>query len=93
MNDWPLWEIFVRSQQGLAHRHVGSLHAPDAHMALYHARDIYTRRSEGVSLWVVPSVQIVASQPGDKAEMFEPARSKIYRHPTFFAVPEGLKHL
>ena len=30
MNEWPLWEIFIRSQHGLAHRHVGSLHAPDA---------------------------------------------------------------
>lgn len=93
MNNWPLWEVFVRSQQGLAHRHVGSLHASDAQMALYHARDIYTRRCEGISLWVVPSAQIIASQPDDKAAMFEPAHSKIYRHPTFYAVPEGIKHL
>ena len=37
MQDWPLWEVFVRSQHGLAHRHVGSVHAPDAQMALLNA--------------------------------------------------------
>ena len=55
--DWPLWEVFVRAKAGLAHRHVGSVHAPDAELALRHARDTYTRRGEGVSLWVVPSAE------------------------------------
>ena len=64
MNDWPLWEVFVRSKGGMAHRHVGSVHAPDAEIALRHARDTYTRRMEGVSLWVVPSASITASDPG-----------------------------
>ena len=49
--EWPLWEVFIRSQHGLAHRHVGSLHAPDAEMAIKNARDVYTRRNEGVSIW------------------------------------------
>ena len=49
----------------MSHRHVGSVHAPDAEMALRHARDTYTRRMEGVSLWVVPSASITASDPGD----------------------------
>ena len=31
---WPLWEIFIRSKQGLDHKHVGSLHATDAAMAI-----------------------------------------------------------
>ena len=50
--EWPLWEIFIRSQHGLAHKHVGSLHAADAEMAIKNARDVYTRRNEGVSIWV-----------------------------------------
>ena len=50
---WPLWEVFIRSQHGLAHKHVGSLHAPDAEMAIKNARDVYTRRNEGVSIWAV----------------------------------------
>src|SRR3954463_4431706 len=52
---WPLWEVFVRSSRGLSHVHAGSLHAPDAAMALRNARDLYPRRNEGVSIWVVPA--------------------------------------
>src|SRR4028119_130193 len=91
--DWPLWEVFVRSKGGMAHRHVGSVHAPDAEIALRHARDTYTRRMEGVSLWVVPSAQIVASDPSDDAQNFDPAEDKIYRHPTFYNIPEDVKHI
>ena len=89
----PLWEVFIRSRNGLAHRHAGSLHAPDATLALQAARDLFTRRGEGVSLWVVPSAAIIASDPADKAMMFEPAESKIYRHPTFYEVPEEVGHM
>ena len=59
----PLWEVFIRSRNGLAHKHVGSLHATDATLALQAARDIYTRRGEGLSIWVVPSNAITASDP------------------------------
>ena len=93
MSDWPLWEVFVRSKGGLAHRHVGSVHAPDAELALRHARDTYTRRQEGVSLWVIPSAAIVASDPADAGPLFEPAESKIYRHPSFYDVPDEVTHI
>ncbi len=91
--EWPLWEVFIRSQHGLAHKHAGSLHAPDAEMAMANARDVYTRRNEGVSIWVVQSVEITASNPDDKTQLFEPAKSKIYRHPTFFPIPEEVKNI
>ena len=52
-SDWPLYEVFLRGRRGLNHVHVGSLHAADPEMALRHARDLYTRRNEGVSIWVV----------------------------------------
>jgi ring-1,2-phenylacetyl-CoA epoxidase subunit PaaB len=93
MEDWPLFEVFIRKRNGLSHIHVGSVHAADAAMALDNARDLYTRRSEGVSLWVVPSAVITVSDPGDKAALFDPAEDKIYRHPTFYAVPEEVKNL
>ena len=48
--DWPLWEVFIRSKQGLDHKHAGSLHAADAQMAIENSRDVYTRRMEGVSI-------------------------------------------
>ena len=83
-----LWEVFIRARNGLAHRHAGSVHAADAEMALQAARDVYTRRGEGLSLWVVPSAAIVASDPSDRDSLFEPTGSKIYRHPTFYEVPD-----
>jgi ring-1,2-phenylacetyl-CoA epoxidase subunit PaaB len=91
--DWPLWEVFVRARRGLSHQHVGSLHAPDAAMALRNARDVYTRRSEGVSLWVVPAAAIVASSPDEKDAFFDPAGDKAYRHPTFYDIPAEVQHL
>ena len=91
--DWPLWEVFVRARNGLNHKHVGSVHAADARMAIEAARDVYTRRMEGVSLWVVPSAQIVASDPAEADALFEPAEDKVYRHPTFYQVPEGVTHI
>lgn len=91
--NWPLFEIFVRARSGLSHRHVGSLHAADASMALDHARDLYTRRSEGVSLWAVPSAAITASDPSQSDALFDPADDKIYRHPTFYDVPDGVDNL
>ena len=91
--DWPLWEVFIRSKQGLNHKHVGSVHAADAQMAVENARDVYTRRSEGISIWVVESSQVFASDPSDADALFEPADSKIYRHPTFYEVPDGVGHM
>ena len=91
--DWMLYEVFIRSRSGLEHKHVGSLHAADARMAIEHARDAYTRRQEGVSIWVVPSSEIVASDPGEGDALFEPARDKVYRHPTFYAIPDEVKNI
>ena len=91
--DWPLWEVFVRARRGLSHVHAGSLHAPDATMALRNARDVYTRRGEGVSIWVVPSAAVTASSPDERDEFFEPAADKAYRHPTFYDVPADVEYL
>ncbi len=90
---WPLWEVFIRSKQGLEHKHSGSLHAPDSAMALQMARDVYTRRAEGISIWVVPSSAITASAPEDQAANFDPLADKIYRHPTFYQLPDAVKHM
>ena len=90
---WPLWEVFIRSKQGLSHKHVGSLRAADADMVIANARDVYTRRSEGISIWVVESAQVFASEPAQAEELYEPADSKVYRHPTFYNVPDGISHM
>jgi len=90
---WPLWEVFIRSKQGLDHKHAGSLHAADAQMAIENARDVYTRRMEGVSIWVVESKYITASNPDEAGELYEPAMDKIYRHPTFYELPDEVNHM
>lgn len=91
--EWPLWEVFVRSRNGLDHKHCGSVHASDPKLALQVARDVYTRRQEGVSIWVVLADNIIASDPDAKPELFDPAEDKIYRHPTFYKLPDELNHM
>ena len=93
IHEWPLWEIFIRSQHGLAHKHVGSLHAPDAEMAVKNARDVYTRRNEGVSIWVVRAADITASSPDEKDPFFAPSGDKVYRHPTFYDIPDTVPNI
>lgn len=91
--DWPLYEVFVRGNRGLNHVHVGSLHAADDEMALRNARNVYTRRNEGVSIWVVRSSQITASSPDEKDPFFAPNADKVYRHPTFYEIPDNVPHM
>ena len=91
--EWPLWEVFVRAKAGLDHKHCGSLHAADSKMALQLAREVYTRRQEGISVWIVRSDQILASDPADKAMYFDPMEDKVYRHPTFYELPEAVNHM
>ena len=88
---WPLWEVFTQPPGGGPHEHAGSVHAPDAELALQNARDVYTRRGEAVSIWVVPSKSITASTPGDAGPFFEPGNDKPYRHPQFYKTPRGVK--
>lgn len=93
MNEQPLWEVFIRSRQGLDHKHVGSLHAADARMAIESAMDVYTRRMEGVSIWVVESKNIHASNPEEAESFFDPAEDKVYRHPTFYKLPDEVEYM
>jgi ring-1,2-phenylacetyl-CoA epoxidase subunit PaaB len=91
--NWPLWEVFIRARRGLDHKHTGSLHAADARMALENARDVYTRRNEGISIWVVESRHIHASSPEESASFFDPANDKVYRYPAFYQLPGELKNI
>lgn len=89
----PLWEVFIRPRNGLNHKHVGSLHAADGELALQAARDVYTRREEGNSIWVVRAEDILATDPDKSAENFDPAADKIYRHPSFYDIPDEVGHM
>lgn len=88
-----LYEVFVRSRRGLDHKHVGSLHAKDHQQALKYARDCYTRRSEGVSIWVVKSENIVASQEDDSTAFYDPMDDKPYRHSSYYQLPDEVDNM
>ncbi len=92
-NNLPLFEIFIRSKRGLDHRHVGSLHAEGSDQALEYARDVYLRRSEGVSIWVVRSSDITASQESDVESFYDPMDDKPYRHATHYQLPDAVNNM
>ena len=88
-----VWEVFIQSKNGLAHKHAGNVHATDKVMALENARELYTRRNEGSCIWVVKASEIVSSENEDSEAFFDPSNDKMYRHPTFYKMPDGAKHI
>jgi ring-1,2-phenylacetyl-CoA epoxidase subunit PaaB len=86
-DSWPMWEVFVRARRGVSHVHIGSLHAADSETALQNARDVYTRRGEGVSVWVVPSSEIRSLEPDEATDYYE-ANEKVYRAATTYEIPD-----
>ncbi|MFP4369762.1 MAG: 1,2-phenylacetyl-CoA epoxidase subunit PaaB [Candidatus Kapaibacterium sp.] len=89
-DQWPLWEVFVQPKTGRPHEHAGSVHASDAEHAIQNARDVFTRRGNAVSLWVVPAHLISATSPDESGPFFDPADDKPYRHPLFYKIPKGV---
>jgi ring-1,2-phenylacetyl-CoA epoxidase subunit PaaB len=57
---WPRWEVFKQDRPDKPHQAVGSIHAVDPEHALLTARNVFVRRPQAVSLWVVPADQIFA---------------------------------
>ena len=88
-----IWEVFIQQKTGQPHKHAGSVHATDKEMALQNARDTYTRRNEGTSIWVVLTENIVASNPSENESFFDPANDKIYRQASFYVVPKDAKQI
>lgn len=93
MNSFDVWEVFIQTKPGLSHKHSGTVQAPTAEIALQNARDVYTRRMEGTSVWVVPSQYISSSEGMNKEAFFDPAEDKLYRHPTFYEIPNDVKNM
>jgi len=92
-NQGVLWEVFLQPKAGRPFKHVGSLHAFDKEMAMTAARDLYTRRGEGKGIWLVRAEDIVSSDLEDSEAFYDPSNDKVYRHPTFYTMPEGVKHI
>lgn len=51
---WPRFEVFKQDTTNESYQNVGTVHAPDAEMALLNARDVYSRRPSCHALWVAP---------------------------------------
>ena len=84
---WETYEVFHQSKRGEPHEYVGSVHAPDPQIALQMARDQFARRLSCVSLWVVKTKDITATDYQDLT-FFAQAFDKSYRDPKGFEAPE-----
>jgi ring-1,2-phenylacetyl-CoA epoxidase subunit PaaB len=85
--EWSDWEVFQQEHRGEHHKHVGTVHAPDAAYALVLAKENFARRGPCVNLWVVAAQDIVATQYGSEA-IFEHTTDKSYREPAGY---QGLR--
>jgi ring-1,2-phenylacetyl-CoA epoxidase subunit PaaB len=81
--EWAVWEVFQQDKRGEHHHHVGSLHAPDAELALVLAKENFARRGECVNLWVTRAADIYATAYED-ADVFVHTTDKLYREPGGF---------
>ena len=88
-----IWEVFIQSKNGLPHKHAGNVHAHHTTLAVPPSLPFYTRRNEGSCIWVVKSEHIVSSESEDGEAFFDPSNDKMYRHPTFYTMPDGSKHI
>ncbi|MCB9435670.1 MAG: 1,2-phenylacetyl-CoA epoxidase subunit B [Anaerolineales bacterium] len=87
---WLTWEVFHQTQRGAPHIHVGSVHAPDAEMALLMAKEQFARRQACVNLWLVPTHAIYAS-PYEDADIFEHGTDKSYREAFGYKVRDRVR--
>ena len=92
--DWPLYEVFVRGKRGLNHVHVGSLHAADdADGPAPRPRPLHPAQRGREHLGRAHPSDITASSPDEKDPFFAPSGDKVYRHPTFYAIPDDVPHM
>ena len=87
----PLWEVFIRNRSGAAQA-CGQRACAGCHHGAAGGGDVYTRRGESVSTGGAVE-RHRRLRPGQKDELFEPTGSKIYRHPTFYKVPDEVGHM
>jgi len=57
---WPEYIVFHQESADRPHDYAGAVHAPDAELALINARDVFVRRPDCVSLWVVRADRVFA---------------------------------
>jgi len=72
-----IYEVFLQTDRGEPFAQVGSLAAPDREFAMCLAKELFSRRGEGVALWVVPRGEIL-STPLDEGSLVA-ASDRTYR--------------
>ena len=82
---WNRYQVFVQESEGKPHLDYGSVHAPDPELALLNARDVFARRPDCVSMWVVP-VEAIYSNTAEElqARKVIPTARSGYRRGTLF---------
>ena len=92
--DWPLWEVFVRRAAGCPTCTSASLHAARRRDgAAQRARRLHPAPGGRLDLGRARRRRSPRRSPDEKDSFFDPAGDKVYRHPTFYDVPEGVEHL
>ena len=87
---WQVYEVFHQQSRGDPHIYVGSIHAPDAEMAILLAKEHYTRRQSCVNLWVVSATAILATEYLDE-DIFDKATDKSYRESWGYKTPKTIR--
>jgi phenylacetate-CoA oxygenase PaaH subunit len=96
---WRRYQVFVQSKPGEPHQDAGSVHAPDAEIALQYARDVFARRPLCSSMWVVPSDEIysLTREELQEAELLQndsdPASTDTQEYLVFCKLKQSGTHL
>lgn len=85
LDHWPTFEVFHQKKRGTHHQHVGSVHAPNAEMAVLFAKEQYGRRGVCVNMWVVKTQDIFTTDYEDD-DIFATTPEKLHREPDSYKV-------
>ncbi len=86
---WQTYEVFHQDKRGRQHEHVGSVHAPDAELALVFAKEQFARRKKCANIWVVKTSDIYAFNLEDE-DMFATTPEKTYREASGYRVADKI---
>ncbi|GAA0379363.1 1,2-phenylacetyl-CoA epoxidase subunit B [Bacillus horti] len=76
--NYPIYEVFIQRDANTAFVHQGSLLAPNEQVALFLAKENFTRRQPCYNLWVVERKHIAQPSPNERKAL-EKLEDKQYR--------------
>lgn len=90
LDQWQTYEVFQQIKRGTHHQHVGSVHAPNAEMAIILAKEQYARRGACVNIWVTKTADISTTGYED-SDIFDTTPEKFHRDPESYKVMDRIK--